>query len=53
MGLDGEPAFVDNIELVSQDGGKFVVPRHIAILSKVVKTMTEGDKTETSFPLPK
>lgn len=38
--------------LVSQELESFAVPRRVALLSELVKTMAEGDAAETKIPLP-
>jgi len=42
----------DKLKLVSQEEEKFVVPRKVAIMSELVKTMVEGDREEKEIPLP-
>lgn len=40
------------IKLVSQELEKFPVPRKVAVMSELVKTMAEGDSDEKEIPLP-
>jgi S-phase kinase-associated protein 1 len=51
MGLDDGD---DNEELclVSQENDKYPVPRKVAMMSELVKTMAEGDVGEKDIPLP-
>jgi len=42
----------DILELESQEKEKFSVPKKVAIMSELVKTMAEGDKDEKTIPLP-
>lgn len=51
MGLD-EPSGEDKLKLVSADQENFAVPRKVALMSELVKTMVEGDKEEKEIPLP-
>lgn len=41
------------IKLISKDNGVFSVPRNVATLSELVKTMIEGDEDADEIPLPK
>jgi len=50
-GLD-EAVGDDKLKLVSQEEEKFEVPRKVALMSELVKTMVEGDKEEKEIPLP-
>jgi len=50
-GLDDEST-VESLTLESADKEKFVVPKKVAIMSELVKTMAEGDKEEKEIPLP-
>jgi len=50
-GLDEDNVSQD-LTLKSQEGERFTVPKKISIMSELVKTMAEGDKEETSIPLP-
>jgi len=50
-GLDADIAD-ENLKLVSQEEEKFTVPKKVALMSELVKTMAEGDKEETDIPLP-
>lgn len=50
LGLDDD---LDSmLQLVSQELEKFSLPRKIAFMSELVKTMAEGDKKESEIPLP-
>jgi len=49
-GLDDD--MDENLVLESSDGDKITVPKNVAILSELVKTMAEGDKEENTIPLP-
>jgi len=40
------------LKLVSQEQEKFTVPKKVALMSELVKTMAEGDKDEKEIPLP-
>jgi S-phase kinase-associated protein 1 len=40
------------LQLVSQEQEKFSLPKKIAIMSELVKTMADGDQSETEIPLP-
>jgi S-phase kinase-associated protein 1 len=40
------------LKLVSQELEKIPVPKKVAIMSELVKTMAEGDKEEKEIPLP-
>jgi len=40
------------LKLVSQENEKVAVPKKVAIMSELVKTMAEGDKEEKEIPLP-
>lgn len=50
-GLD-DNAGEKTITLVSQELVQFPVPRKMAVLSELVKTMAEGDSEEKEIPLP-
>jgi len=50
-GLDEENVSQDLL-LNSQEGEGFTVPKKVAIMSELVKTMAEGDKEESTIPLP-
>jgi len=50
-GLD-ESSDSDVLKLVSQEQEKFTVPKKVALMSELVKTMAEGDKEEKEIPLP-
>jgi len=50
-GLDDD-ATAETLTLESADKEKFVVPKKVAIMSELVKTMAEGDKEEKEIPLP-
>merc|ERR1719290_478390 len=41
----------EGLVLSSQDGQQFPVPREVAMMSELVKTMWEGDKQEKEIPL--
>jgi len=45
---DGDEA----LKLVSQESEKFPVPRKVALMSELIKTMAEGDQDEKEIPLP-
>jgi len=49
--LDDDDANEELI-LVSQDAEKFSVPKNVAVMSELVRTMAEGDKEEREIPLP-
>ena len=50
LGLDDD---LDSmLQLVSQEGKNFSLPRKIAVMSELVKTIAEGDKKESEIPLP-
>jgi len=49
IGLDAED--VPTLTLQAQDGEQFTVPREVAMMSELVKTMWEGDKNEQEIPL--
>jgi len=49
-GLDDDSS--DTLTLVSQEEEKFNVPKKVALISELVKTMSEGDKEEKEIPLP-
>jgi len=51
-GLDEGLGDDDVLELESQEKEKFPVPKKVAIMSELVKTMAEGDKDEKVIPLP-
>jgi len=51
LGLDEDDGNEELI-LVSQDAEKFAVPKKVALMSELVKTMAEGDKEEREIPLP-
>jgi S-phase kinase-associated protein 1 len=40
------------LSLMSRENESFTVDRKVAIMSELVKTMAEGDATETEIPLP-
>ncbi len=40
------------LKLVSQEMEKVPVPKKVAMMSELVKTMAEGDKEEKEIPLP-
>merc|ERR1712127_200197 len=42
----------DMLKLVGSDNESFPVPRKVAIMSELVKTMAEGDQEEVEIPLP-
>jgi len=42
----------ETLKLVSQEEEKFTVPKKVAMMSELVKTMAEGDKEENEIPLP-
>jgi len=42
----------EKLKLVSQENDPIVVPRKVALMSELVKTMVEGDKDEKEIPLP-
>jgi len=42
----------ETLKLVSQEDEKFTVPKKVAMMSELVKTMAEGDKEENEIPLP-
>jgi S-phase kinase-associated protein 1 len=51
LSLDDE--VVDTkLNLMSRENESFPVPRKIACMSELVKTMAEGDANETNIPLP-
>jgi len=50
-GLD-DGAADEVLKLVSQELEKIAVPKKVAIMSELVKTMAEGDKEEKEIPLP-
>merc|ERR1719197_267623 len=50
MGLD-EDDEAQNLILTAQDQKEFEVPRDVAMMSELVKTMWEGDKSEKKIPL--
>jgi len=47
-----EPAADEKLKLISQEEEAFPVPRKVALMSELVKTMVEGDKEEKEIPLP-
>jgi S-phase kinase-associated protein 1 len=49
QGLDEEES--QNLMLQAQDGREFEVLREVAMMSELVKTMWEGDKSEKKIPL--
>ena len=49
-GLDETPE--EPLKLVSQELEKITVPRKVALMSELVRTMSEGDKDEKEIPLP-
>ena len=51
MGLD-EGGEDDSLKLMSQEHEAFEVPKKVALMSELVKTMVEGDKDEKEIPLP-
>jgi len=51
MGLD-EPAGEEKLRLLSQEQEPFPVPKKVALMSELIKTMVEGDKDSTDIPLP-
>jgi len=51
VGLDEENESKDLL-LKSQEGEGFSIPKKVAIMSELVKTMAEGDKEESTIPLP-
>jgi len=50
VGLEDEDE-APTLKLSSQDGKSFTVPREVAMMSALVKTMWEGDKKEKNIPL--
>jgi len=50
-GLDDED-MSEVLTLTSQEQKKFSVPKKVALMSELVKTMSEGDKEEKTIPLP-
>lgn len=42
----------DTLTLVSQEKEKFTVPKKVALMSELVKTVSEGDQDEKEIPLP-
>jgi len=50
QGLDEENDI--ELKLQSQDGQTFTVSKDVAIQSALIKTMWNGDKSETNIPLP-
>jgi S-phase kinase-associated protein 1 len=50
-GLD-EDTKDETLKLVSQEDERFAVPKKVAMMSELVKTMAEGDKEENEIPLP-
>jgi len=50
-GLDDESSS-ETLTLVSADNEKFQLPKKVALMSELVKTMAEGDKEEKEIPLP-
>jgi len=50
-GLD-EDEGSETLKLESQEKERFSIPKKIAMLSELVKTMAEGDKDEKVIPLP-
>jgi len=50
-GLD-DGADDEVLKLVSQEQEKIPVPKKVAMMSELVKTMAEGDKDEKEIPLP-
>jgi len=51
-GLDEGLGDDDVLELESQEKEKYSVPKKVAVMSELVKTMAEGDKEEKVIPLP-
>lgn len=52
-GLDDDTAWrTAKVVLISQEQDQFPLSRHIAMRAELVKTMIEGDREETRFPLP-
>jgi len=51
-GLDDGGDSNETLRLESQEGEKFTVPKKVALMSELVKTMAEGDKEENEIPLP-
>jgi S-phase kinase-associated protein 1 len=53
LSLDDDVTNADaKLNLVSREGEQFPVLRKVALCSELVKTMAEGDATETDIPLP-
>jgi len=51
IGLDDDDSN-EILILVSQDAHRFDCPKKVALMSELVKTMSEGDKDEKEIPLP-
>jgi len=49
---DGDSTGNEILKLVSLDNETFSIPKKIAVMSELVKTMAEGDKEENEIPLP-
>jgi len=49
-GLD-EPSGDERVKLTSQEGESYTIPKKVALMSELIKTMIEGDKDSTDIPL--
>ncbi len=50
--LDDDGKEEEILIILSQENEQFPLPKKIAIMSELIKTMTEGDKDEKQIPLP-
>lgn len=50
-GLEDD-AEIEMLKLVSQENDNFQIPKKVAIMSELIKTMAEGDTEEKEIPLP-